>query len=157
MPRTRAAECRNDQGLLVNPTSDPEFFPAVVEQALDATIFADREGIVRIWNARAEMVFGFSASEAIGGSLDVIIPEDLRAAHWRGFNRAIAAGRTRLGGRAMVTRAVHKQGGKLYVELSFGIVKGGPQGVMGALATAKDITQSYLASRERIAPLSADG
>lgn len=133
----------------MNPGSDLELLMAVVEQALDATIFADREGIIRIWNARAEMVFGFSAGEVVGGSLDVIIPEDLRAAHWRGFNRAIAARQTRSGGRAMATRAVHKHGSKLYVELAFGIVKDGPQGVMGALATVKDITQTYLASRAK--------
>src|SRR5688572_12902346 len=137
-----------NHGLQVHPTSDLELFPAVVEQALDATIFADREGIVRIWNTRAEVVFGFSASEAIGGSLDVIIPQDLRAAHWRGFNQAIATGKTRSEGRAMLTRAAHKHGGSLYVELTFGIVKGGPQGVLGALATAKDVTQSHLANRD---------
>lgn len=127
-------------------------FSAIIEQALEAMIFADREGVIRIWNARAQAVFGFSASETMGRSLDVIIPEDLRAAHWRGFNQAITAGQTRSGGRAMVTRAVHKQGGRLYVELAFGIVSGGPQGVMGALATAKDITQSYLASRAKRSP-----
>lgn len=133
----------------VNATPELELLRAVVEQALDATIFADREGMIRIWNARATSTFGFSASEAIGESLDVIIPEDLRAAHWRGFNQAIATGKTRSGGQAMVTRAVHKHGGRLYVELAFGVVSDGPQVVMGALATAKDVTQSYLASREQ--------
>lgn len=120
---------------------------AVVEQALEAMIFADREGIIRIWNARAQEVFGFSAGETMGRSLDVIIPEDLRAAHWRGFRQAIATGKTRSDGRAMATRAVHKHGGKLYVELSFEIINGGSQRVLGALATAKDITQSHLAGR----------
>lgn len=134
------------------PTSELALFSAIVEQALEAMIFADREGVIRIWNARAQTVFGFSASETMGRSLDVIIPQDLRAAHWRGFNQAITAGQTRSSGRAMVTRAVHKQGGRLYVELAFGIVSGGPQGVMGALATAKDITQSYLASRAKRSP-----
>lgn len=138
-------------------SSDPRLLAAVVEQALDATIFADREGIIRIWNARAEAVFGFRADEVIGGSLDVIIPEDLRAAHWRGFERAIAAGHVRSGGRAMPTRALHKRGDRIYVELAFGIVKDGPRGVMGALATAKDITQSYLAGRGSAGPVATDG
>lgn len=140
----------------VNATPELELLRAVVEQVLDATIFADREGMIRIWNARAASTFGFSASEAIGGSLDVIIPEDLRAAHWRGFNQAIATGKIRSGGQAMVTRAVHKHGGRLYVELAFGIVSDGPQVVLGALATAKDVTQSYLASRELSTSIAAN-
>lgn len=61
-------------------------------------------------------------------------------------------GKTKSGGRAMATRAAHKHGGKLYVELAFGIVSVSPQGVLGALATAKDITQSYLASRAKRSP-----
>lgn len=127
-------------------TSDLELYQAVVEQALDAMIFADREGIIRIWNARAEAVFSYAANEAIGRSLDFIIPEDLRAAHWRGYHQEITTGQTKSGGQAMATRATHKHGGKLYVELAFGIVSDRPHGVLGALATAKDITQSYLAS-----------
>lgn len=140
----------------MNPTSELELYQAVVAQAPEAMIFADREGIIRIWNARAEAVFGFATSEAKGKSLDIIIPEDLRAAHWRGFHKAITAGKTRFGGRAMVTRAAHKHGGKRYVELVFGIVSGGPQGVLGALATAKDVTHNYLASRGRSASMSTD-
>ena len=128
---------------------DVVLLAAVVEQAPEAMIFADREGIIRIWNARAEAVFGFPASEAVGNSLDVIIPEDLRAAHWRGFHRAISAGHTRSGGKAMATRAAHKHGGRLYVELAFGIVADGSEGVMGALAMARNITQRYLADRAK--------
>ena len=60
----------------------------------DALIFADKGGLIRAWNAGAEAVFGFSAAEAIGQSLDLIIPERLRAAHWLGFHRAMARGTT---------------------------------------------------------------
>ena len=102
----------------------------------DAVIFADREGIIRSWNARAEAMLGYTAAEAIGQSLDLIIPGHLRAAHWRGYKAAIAAGRTRHGGKAMVTRATHKDGSKVYLEVAFGIVSG-TQGVLGALATAR--------------------
>jgi len=115
---------------------DEELNRAIVEQAPDAIIFADREGVIRLWNARAEAVFGYTASEAIGQSLDLIIPEHLRAAHWRGYRAAIAAGRTRHGGKAMLTRATHKDGAKLYLEVAFGIVSA-PRGVLGALATAR--------------------
>jgi PAS domain S-box-containing protein len=102
----------------------------------DALVFADPEGIVRIWNERAEMLFGYSAQEAIGQSLDLIIPEHLRERHWQGYRRAIAAGGTRPDARPMLTRATHKDGGKLYVEFAFAIVTEEGR-VLGALATAR--------------------
>jgi adenylylsulfate kinase len=114
-----------------------ELYQAVVEQGLEAMIFADREGIVRLWNTRAEELFGYAAAEAAGRSLDLIIPQHLRAAHWQGYRKAIAAGRTLSDGKPMLTRATHKDGGKLYVELAFGIVSDKRHGVLGALATAR--------------------
>ena len=110
---------------------------ALVEQSPDAIIFADPEGTVRVWNARAERMFGYSAAEAIGRNLDFIIPEHLRARHWEGYARAIAAGRTRPDARPMLTRATHKDGSKLYAEFAFGIVTDASQRVLGAIATAR--------------------
>jgi adenylylsulfate kinase len=119
-----------------------DLYQAVVEQGLEATIFADREGIIRLWNARAEEIFGYAASEAAGKSLDLIIPQHLRAAHWQSYRRAIAAGRTRSDGKPMLTRATHKDGSKLYVELAFGIVSDKRHGVLGALATARKASKA---------------
>ena len=114
-----------------------DLYRAVVEQGPEAMIFADREGITRLWNARAEEMFGYAASEAVGRSLDLIIPQHLRAAHWQGYHRAIAAGRTRSDGKPMLTRATHKDGSKLYVDVAFAIVLDERRGVLGALATAR--------------------
>jgi PAS domain S-box-containing protein len=97
--------------------SDLELCSAVAEQAPDALIFADREGTIKLWNARAEAIFGYAAGEAIGASLDLIIPENLRAAHWRGYRQAITLGHAKTGGQVLATRATHKLGSKLYVEL----------------------------------------
>jgi PAS domain S-box-containing protein len=122
----------------MNPAEapQPELFRALVDQSPDALIFADTEGNVRVWNARATAMFGYSAVEAIGQNLDFIIPEHLRARHWEGYARAIAAGRTRPDARPMLTRATHKDGSKLYAEFAFGIVTDG-QRVLGAIATAR--------------------
>ena len=122
----------------MNPadTTRPDLFRALVEQSPDALIFADPEGNVRVWNAQAQAMFGYAAAEAIGQNLDFIIPEHLRARHWEGYARAIAAGRTRPDARPMLTRATHKDGSKLYAEFAFGIVTDG-QRVLGALATAR--------------------
>jgi PAS domain S-box-containing protein len=114
-----------------------DLYRAIVEQAPEAMIFADREGVIRLWNARAQEMFGYAASEAVGSSLDLIIPPHLRAAHWRGYHQAIAAGRTRSVGKAMLTRATHKDGSKVYVEVAFGIVSDQGHAVLGALATAR--------------------
>ncbi len=115
---------------------EPGLHQRIVEQAPDALIFADREGVIRIWNAQARALFGYGAAEAGGKSLDLIIPEHLREAHWRGYRAAIAAGRTR-GAKPMLTRATHKDGSKLYVEFAFAIVVDASGGVMGAVATAR--------------------
>ena len=125
----------------------PELLKAIVEQCPDAMIFADREGAIRLWNRAAEALFGHSAAEVLGTSLDVIIPERLRAAHWAGYRRAIAAGETKYGSRVLTTRSARKDGGKLYVELCFALVKDRNGMVAGALATARDGTERYLASR----------
>ena len=109
----------------------------IVEQAPDAVIFADKEGVIRAWNARAEAFFGYPAGEAIGRKLDLIIPEHLRAAHWRGYEQALATGHTRLEGKPMLTRAVHKDGSKVYVELAFNIVRDASGHILGALATGR--------------------
>ena len=115
----------------------PSLFQSVVEQAPDVIIFADREGVIRIWNHAAEAMFGYQASEVVGKSLDVIIPERLRAAHWKGFDHAFASGETKYGGRAMTTRATHKDGSKVYVDMSFGLVRDQGGAVVGALAIAR--------------------
>ena len=72
---------------------------AILEQLADAAIYADTAGTIGLWNAAATALFGYSAAEALGQSLDLIIPEHLQKAHWSGFEAAIASGATRLQGR----------------------------------------------------------
>jgi PAS domain S-box-containing protein len=117
------------------------------EQAPDAIVFADREGIIRAWNVAAERVFGHNAAEAVGQSLDLIIPEQFREAHWRGYDRALAAGDTKYRGHALPTRSVRRDGETIYVELTFAIIHGGDGRVTGALAHARDISERW--DRER--------
>ncbi len=121
-----------------NPPVAPEIYRGIVEQVVDAIIFADRDGVIRVWNRGAEALFGFSAAEAVGRSLDIIIPEYLRKPHWEGFNRAIALGHTRHGGQIRTTRAVHRDGGKRYVDMSFAVVLGGDGKAVGSVAMARD-------------------
>ena len=126
---------------------DPALFRAIVDQAPVAIILADREGVIRAWNRASESLFGFAAADVLGESLDVIIPERLRKAHWEGYGRSLASGETKYAGRVMTTRAVHKDGRKLYVDFSFGMLKDGSGAVVGAMAVGRDATERYLAER----------
>jgi PAS domain S-box-containing protein len=121
----------------------------LLQQAPDAAIFADLKGIIREWNPAAERVFGHSREEAIGRSLDLIVPERFREAHWRGYERALTEGKTNYSGQALPTRSYRKDGSTVYVELTFAIVQD-PHGiVIGALAHARDITERRAREREQ--------
>ncbi|MCK9508058.1 MAG: PAS domain S-box protein [Pigmentiphaga sp.] len=112
----------------------PTLFQAIVEQSPAALIVADRQGLIRCWNPRASELFGYTADEAQGQSLDIIIPEHLRAPHWAGYEQAMQSGGTRHGGQLTVTRATNKAGGKVYVEVSFSLLKAEDGSIAGALA-----------------------
>lgn len=140
-PSERSANMQPDQAF---ETANLNLFQAIVEQAPDAVIFADRDGAIRVWNRGAETVFGYAAAEALGNSLDLIIPERLRRAHWEGFRRAIDTGQTKYVDRVLTTRSAHKDGSKLYVDLSFGLLKDRAGAVTGALAIGRDCTTRYL-------------
>lgn len=119
----------------------------ILEQTTDALIYANRDGTIARWNEAASRLFGYAREEALGQSLDLIIPEHLRGPHWKGFDAAVASGVTRLGGRPAVTRAAHRSGRKLYVEMSFALVKDDAGQVVGSVAIARDVTERV--ERER--------
>ncbi len=114
----------------------------ILDQTADAVIYADRTGTILRWNPAASALFGYSAEEALGRSLDLIIPEHLRDAHWRGFEAAMTSGAMKLQGRPTLTRALHKTGRKLYTEMTFAIVKSaGNDEVLGSVGVVRDVTE----------------
>jgi PAS domain S-box-containing protein len=133
-------------------------FRHIVEQTPEAIVFTDIAGVIRVWNRGAQALFGFTAEEALGHSLDLIIAERFRRAHWEGYHAAMASGRTRHGAQVRTTRAVHKDGRKLYVELSFGVVVDDAGVVLGSVAVGRDGTARHgedSAMRARLAQLHA--
>ncbi|HWX26711.1 MAG TPA: PAS domain S-box protein [Steroidobacteraceae bacterium] len=113
----------------------------ILDQVADAVIFANRSGAIIRWNRASIALFGYSAAEALGQSLDLIIPEHLRDSHWRGFEAAMTKGVMKLQSRPTLTRGLHKSGRKLYVEMTFAIVKGEAEGqVLGSVSMARDVT-----------------
>jgi PAS domain S-box-containing protein len=121
----------------------------IIDDVADPVIFANCSGVIVRWNYASNALFGYSPQEALGHNLDLIIPEHLRAAHWNGFNAAMAKGITRLHGRPTLTRAPHKSGRKLYVEMTFSLVRDTSGEVIGSVAMARDVTERV--ERERAA------
>jgi PAS domain S-box-containing protein len=138
-------------------SSQPTYLPAaLIEQLADAVIFADRAGVIQLWNPGAQAVFGYSKAEVLGRRLDVLIPERLRPGHWAGFDAAIETGTMKHGRESMTTRSMHKDGSDLYLDLSFALVRDPAGHVLGAVALARDITTRFQAERDtrrRIAEL----
>ena len=120
---------------------------AILAAMQEAVIYADLKGIIQLWNHGAETVFGFTAGEAVGQSVDIIIPEKLRAAHWAGFNKAVQHGDILSAPGARMTRGLKKNGEQLYVEMSFAMVKSQTGEMMGSIAVARDATERFLADR----------
>lgn len=137
-------------------TEEAALHRAVVEQIHEAVIVVDRAGVVRIWNSGAESLFGHAAAEMLGGGLEAIVPERLWQAHDAGFQRAIDSGRTKYAGRVMTTRAVHKDGSRRYVDLSFTLLRDPAGAVIGVAAVGRDCTEREEAARAaRAAPRQA--
>ncbi|MCC6813019.1 MAG: PAS domain S-box protein [Rubrivivax sp.] len=135
---------------MTEPTACPEPpWRHILRDVPDALIYADAEGVIRAWNAGAEALFGFGAAEALGASLDLIIPEWLREPHWVAYRRAMARGATRGGAEVRTTRGTHRDGRKLYVDMSFGVVRDDHGQVLGSVAMARDATARHLAEMAR--------
>lgn len=110
---------------------------AICDQLADALIYADRSGSIVLWNPAAARLFGFSVAEAVGASLDLIIPERLRAAHWAGYGQAMEQGRTRHAGRPTRTKALHRSGTSIYVEMTFAVVTDAQGQAVGSVSIAR--------------------
>ena len=125
-----------------------ELFQRIVRDAPEAVIFADQAGIVRLWNRGAEEIFGHSEDDAVGQSLDLIIPEGLRERHWQGFRGVMQQGKESRYGRRDLLRvpAMRKDGVQISVEFSLQVVE--VSGERLAVATLRDATEQWETVRE---------
>jgi PAS domain S-box-containing protein len=139
----------------MDTTSTSWLHRRIVEEMPEAVIFADRQGTVRLWNRGAETMFGYSATEALGQSLDLIVPERFRARHWEGYRQVMATGVTRYGERLLAVPAMRKDGRRISIEFSIALLKDKRGAVAGALAVVRDVTARWQAERELRARLAA--
>ncbi|GAA5174423.1 PAS domain S-box protein [Pseudonocardia eucalypti] len=117
---------------------------AVLSSPADAIIATDREGIIRFWNPGAERIFGFGRAEAVDRSLDLVIPERLRAAHWRGYEQVMRTGVSRYGdGDLLSVPGLTKSGARISVEFTIVPVVDADGRVAGMAAIMRDVTAKY--------------
>jgi PAS domain S-box-containing protein len=131
-------------------------YQQIIEQAPDAVLLADREGIIRLWNRGAERLFGYPAAEALGQSLDLIIPERLRGRHWEGYHRVMATGDSRYGTDLLSVPAQHRDGRKLSCAFSIVLLRDDEGEPVGVASIMRDGTAAWLKEKEllgRIAEL----
>ena len=117
---------------------------ALIESEAEAVIACDRDGIIHFWNAGAVRIFGFGASEAVGQSLDVIIPERLRARHWDGWRHTVATGTSRYsGGDTLSVPALRKDGAQISVEFTITPLHDAAGAITGIAAVMRDVTARF--------------
>ena len=117
---------------------------ALLTMESDAIIATDRAGMVTFWNPGAVRIFGFSADETIGQSLDLIIPPNLRARHWEGFHRVMTTGESHYGhGDLLSVPAQSKSGQRISVEFTIAMLKDGDGRPAGTVAILRDISKRF--------------
>jgi PAS domain S-box-containing protein len=134
---------------------------AIVAASADAVIATDRDGIIRLWNPGAERMFGHRAEDALGQSLDLIIPERLRARHWQGYHEVMKTGESRYGeGDLLSVPSLHKDGRRISVEFTIVPLKDEAGRTTGMAAVMRDVTQRFeemKALRQKLADATASG
>ncbi len=133
-------------------------YQRIVEDSPIAILFADRVGKIRFWNAGAEAMFGYTAEEALGQSLDLIVPERQRAQHWEGWARVMASGVTKYGRDALAVPATRKDGSRISIEFNIVLLRAPTGELLGAAAMIQDVTVRWQQQKEmkaRIAALEA--
>jgi PAS domain S-box-containing protein len=121
---------------------------AVLGAAADAVIAVDRDGMIRFWNPGAERLFGFAAAEAVGRTVDIIIPEPQRARHWAGFRRVMATGESRYGqGDLLAVPGLRKDGARVSLEFTIVPLRAPEGQVEGMVAVLRDVTRRFEETR----------
>jgi PAS domain S-box-containing protein len=137
---------------------EPIDFKTFVESAGDAIVAAGTDGSILLWNRAAERIFGYTEAEALGRSLDLIIPERLRVRHWEGYRRVMQTGATRYGAQVLRVPAAHKDGHRLSIAFTVALLYSPGQEIQAIAAIIRDETSRWeeeRALRQRVTELEA--
>lgn len=128
----------------IMPFDQKVFFRKLATEAPDAIIYADAAGLIQFWNEGAERLFGFAAAEAIGRSLDLIIPEKLRARHWEGYHEVMRTGRSRYAaGELLAVPGQRKDGTRVSLEFTILPFRDEDGHMTGIAAILRDVTKRF--------------
>jgi PAS domain S-box-containing protein len=130
-------------------------YQRIVEDSPIAILFADQEGKIRFWNKAAQTMFGYGAEEALGQSLDLIVPEKQRPRHWEGYTKVMATGVTKYGSDPLAVPAMKKDGTRISIEFNVILLKSPTGEVQGVAAMVQDVTARWQQQKELRARLAA--
>jgi nitric oxide dioxygenase len=117
---------------------------ALLGSASDAIMASDRDGRIVFWNPGAERIFGFTAAEALGQSLDIIIPEPFRDRHWSGYRETVASGQSRYGaGDLLAVPGLHKDGHRISLEFTIVLIKDAEGAVTAMASVVRDVSKKF--------------
>jgi len=117
---------------------------AILSTQSDAIVAADKDGMIAFWNPGAERIFGYSSAEALGQSLDIIIPTRLRRRHWDGYRRVMDGAESRYGhGDLLAVPGITKDGRSISLEFTIVPLSSGSDGLIGLAAIMRDVTKRF--------------
>lgn len=139
---------------------DPDNFATTLLAAMpDGVVYSDAAGLIRFWNQGATRIFGFTTEEALGASLDIIIPVSLRERHWQGYRETMRTGVTRYGeGQLLAVPALRKDGTRISVEFTivpFANAQGRMIGIASIMRDATARFEEMRSLRKRVAEMEA--
>jgi len=136
----------------------PDFEARFLANTPDGILFADEKGVIRHWNTGCERIFGHAASEAVGQSLDLIIPANLRARHWQGYTETMRTGQSRYAaGELLAVPALRKDGSRVSNEFSIVPFRDAENRMLGIGAVMRDVTQRFQETQALRKALAATG
>lgn len=121
-----------------------DFYRTLVHEAGDAIILCDAQGTIQFWNRSAERIFGYTRRDALGQSLDIIIPENLRERHWRGYAEMMRTGRSKYGeGDTLAVPALRADGRRISIEFTVLPLRDAEGVIRGIAAILRDVTSRF--------------
>lgn len=124
------------------------YLEQLVNNAPEAILISDREGIITFWNSGAEQLLGYTVAEAVGQSLDLIIPENLRGRHWDGYRRVMATGDTKYKTGLLSSPGVKKDGNRVSLEFSMILLRDEENNIHGCASIMRDVTERWNKEKE---------
>lgn len=122
-------------------------FKQLVEAVGDAIVVADPDGLITVWNPAAERMFGFTESEALGKSLDLIVPQRQQQRHWDGYAKTMETGQTKYGHDVLRVPAVHKDGHTLSIGFTVALLHSPDKKVSAIVAVVRDESARFTEER----------